>query len=179
MWTERLSWYSMGMYDNIQFQDGFSTEKPIPNQVLTSSWGQTKQLFQVLDFYQFRDQGDDQYVLCRMFPPLSRTDEEYGNHGSVSDHIKGIDNYNSDVEEYAEWWTPIRSGTGYLRVGMNSDDYMYEFFALIDQGRLEEIVPHFKTRFNGEYNEERYDDEYLMNKDRVSEILDNQDPPVC
>lgn len=85
----------MGMFDTIMFENGFTTDKNIPD--LTNEWGQTKQLFSTLDVYMFSS-------LYRMNPPLYKVTDE-GNKESYKD--RPIDY----IEEYADNWIPLFNGS--------------------------------------------------------------------
>lgn len=166
----------MGMFDTVMFENGFTTDKEIPDEVLTNDWGQTKQLFCTLDVYMFRENNGN-LALYRMNPPLYKVTDE-GNQGSIDE--KPID----DIEEYADNWIPLFNGTGYIRVGMEKNlkdenyDYRYEFYVTIDNGVVDEIVPYSKTRFPIRLNDYEDDDEYLMNEDKVEDILEEKEPVV-
>lgn len=168
----------MGMFDNIIFEDSFSTSKDLPDEMLTNDWGQTKQLFCVLDFYSFRKQDNGNYQLCRMFPPMSRTDMEAGNKGRVSEFVESIEPYNNSIDDYAHWWTPINNAEGYLRIGQRHNGFDYEYIVTVNNGVLEHIIPYSKTKLN------KYDEEpesyggYMKNVDKVNNILENRNPIV-
>lgn len=160
----------MGMYDNIMFENGFSTDKPIPDRVLTNSWGQTDQIFRTLDFYMFRD-NNGKHCLYRMHPPLYKITDG-GNMGSLKN--RSIES----IEDYSDHWIPINGANGYLRIGMldHESSYMYEYFVIVENGILQEIVPYIKEVHP--LTEEESDGEYLMNEDKVQSILDNMDPVI-
>lgn len=167
----------MGMFDTVIFENGFTTDKEIPDDVLTNDLGQTKQLFCTLDVYMFSEDDNGNLSLYRMHPPLYKVTDE-GNEGAIDD--TPID----DIEKYADHWIPLFNGTGYLRIGMEkklddkSYDYRYEFYVTIDNGVVDEIVPYSKTRFPIRVNEYEDNDEYLMNEDKVDKILDEKHPVV-
>lgn len=131
----------MSLYDIISFEDGFETERDFSECDVVEETFQTKNLFSTLDVYQFKKVSDEtvsenisgKYVLHRMNPPLFKVTTH--NEGK----IKEIEF--SDFEEYADYWTRLRNGTGYIELTLVAPQTrtLYSVCAFVENSILKEL----------------------------------------